>query len=476
MITFIPKPNSLSSIFNTQVFCLGKWGWMYLLLFFAFGKKVEAQVAPSWDYLFIGSGNFDFQENFYPTLNEEERQMIDSLKSLSTSPYIQMIYHHAGKYFLMNSCSLVLYQWQGDDWTPYAGKPVKGATCASFLFFRDNEPYSYSGVGYWQSHGDIFRFTQTGEAELVKTYHPLSDFYGTLRFTTNSGLYSFFGHHFNLRKEGPEGFIWKGYFLDFSDMHWKEMNFELNENFEKVFGVKTFERKLYSISSFESDDFAFTELVNQDTYQAGLIIVDKRTLELRIQSLKNSYFHELIWIQKKGNSLRFFTATKPTISELEISELFQKALPLGNVSLKDDPFWVEILGFHWKEVVGVILMIVALFGFWKLLKPQTAPIAMDQSPDLGKEENQLLSVLRPYSGQIISQEMMDEFLGINSLKNQDLRKVRRSRAIKSVNDFLTKQDHPPAITRVRDAQDKRIIQYKIEVASNQKTKKQLVKV
>ena len=216
------------------------------------------------------------------------------------------------------------------------------------------------------------------------------------------------------------------------------MNFELNENFEKVFGVKSFDRKLYSISSFESDDFAFTELVNQDTYQAGLIIVDKRTLELRIQSLKNSYFHELIWIQKKGNSLRFFTATKPTISELEISELFQKALPLGNVSLKDDPFWVEILGSHWKEVVGVILMIVALFGFWKLLNPQTAPIAMDQSPDLGKEENQLLSVLRPYSGQIISQEMMDEFLGINSLKNQDLRKVRRSRAIKSVNDFLIK--------------------------------------
>jgi hypothetical protein len=473
VIEFIPKPNPLTSIFNTRASYLGKWGWMFLLLFFAFGTKVEAQVAPSWDYLFFASGNYDFQTDFYPTLNEEERQMVDSLKRLSASPYIQMIYQDAGKYFLMNACSLVLYQWQDDDWIPNAGKPVKGATCASILFFRDKEPYSYSGVGFWQSHGDIFHFTQTGEVELVKTHHQPSDFYGTLRFTTNSGLYSFFGHHFNLRKEGPEGFLWKGFFLDFSDMNWKEMDFKLNENFEKVFGVKSFDKKLYSISSFESDDFALTELINQGTHQTGLIIVDKRTLELRIQPLTNSYFHELIWLQKKRNSFRFFTSSKPTITELEIGELFKSALPLGKVTLKATPAWYEKIGSHWKEIAGVITTFFALFGFWKVLNHRTVSPGIDQSPVWNKEENHILLLLLPFSGQVISQEDMDRILEIDTLTNQDLRKVRRSRAIKSINDFLTEQDLPPAITRVRDAQDKRIIQYKIEVTPNQKSYHQL---
>ena len=462
MNSFIPKAILMYSNFNYRFSFFRKLAVSSLLLVFATGGYGIAQVFPSWDYLFIGSRSFDSHRDFFPSLNEEERQMVDSLKRFAEAPYIHLIHQNAGNYFLMNACGMMLYQWQDDEWMPYAGKPVKGANCASFLFFRDNEPYSYSGVGYWQSHGDVFHFTQTGETELVKTHHPLSDFYGTLRFTTTAGLYSFFGHHFNLRTVGPEGFLWKGYFLDFSDMHWKEMDFELNENFEKVFGVKTFDKKLYSISSFESDDFAFTELINQDNYQSGLIIVDKRTLELRIQSLKNSYFHELIWLQKKGNSLRFFTTSKPTISELEISELFQSALPLGKVRLKEDAHWKELVDKYWKELLGLVLISLILLGIGKVALPKQPKNIPDPPSELGKEDNQVLSVLKSYLGQVISQEEMDRIVGIDTIKNQDLRKVRRSRAIKALNDYMIEQHGEPIIQRVRDEQDMRIIRYLIE--------------
>jgi hypothetical protein len=469
--TIIPKPLPPLSIYSRQFSALGKWAGMCMWLFFSFAGNLTAQDAPTWDYLFIGSRSFDSHRDFFPSLNDEERQMVDSLKKFAESPYIQMIYQNAGKYYLMNACNLVLYHWQGDDWMPYAGKPVKGATCGTVLFFRDNEPYSYSGVGFWQSHGDIFHFTQTGEAELVKTHHPLSNFYGTLRFTTNSGLYSFFGHHYNLRTEGPEGFLWKGYFLDFSDMRWKEMDFELNENFEKVFGVKTFDKKLSSLYSFESDDFGVTELRNQLTQQTGLVIVDKRTMELWIQPLNNSYFLDLIWLQKKGNSLRFFTGSKPTITKLEMTELIKTALPLGKVSLKEDQRIKDLIGAYWKEGAGAILMLMVLLVALKILSPRRYPDDSDSSSPVNFEHKHLLHALQHYSGQVIPQEVLDQVLDIGDLKNQDLRKVRRSRAIKALNEHMLERQGKPVIQRIRDEQDMRIIRYRIEnIALTKSTK------
>ncbi|MFC5191120.1 hypothetical protein ACFPIK_05030 [Algoriphagus aquatilis] len=462
MDSFITKTFPLISFTSIRLSSPGKWLGICLLLFFVHKAIEKEKNTPTWDFMLLASGSLNSHQEFFPKVSIEEKQMIDSLSSLGTFTTSHMIYQDAGNYFLMNSCSLSLYQWNGDHWKIYAEKPVRGATCASKVFFRDHEPYSYSGVGFWQSHGDVFHFSKNAEVELVKTYQQPKDFYGTLRFTTESGLYSFFGHSFNLRTDELDGFLWKGYFLDFSNMHWKEIDFELNENFEKVFGVKTFDKNLYSISSFETDDFALTELRNLDTQQTGLLILEKETLKLWIKPNPNSYFLDLNWLQQEGNTLRFFSIAKPSLTELQIDELVKTAFPLGKVSLREDQAWREILNGYWKELVVVISILVVLFGLGKMILPKPHPIPQASLAILNKEENNLVSILRPYSGQVISQEEMDKILGIDSLINQDLRKVRRSRAIKAINDHGLERHGKPMIQRVRDEQDMRIIRYLIE--------------
>ena len=161
--------------------------------------------------------------------------MVEALDQLPFAHTVHMVYKNRGNYFVMNACALSIYSWVGGRWELYAGKDITGATCAAWLFFRGEELYGYTGLGYWQSHGDLFHFRKSGDVDYVKTNNQPEDFFGTMNFTTSDGFYTFFGQQINLRK-GIKDFLWKGFFLDFTDWTWKEVEFELNENFEKVLG------------------------------------------------------------------------------------------------------------------------------------------------------------------------------------------------------------------------------------------------
>jgi hypothetical protein len=64
---------------------------------------------------------------------------------------------------------------------------------------------------------------------------------------------------------------------------------------------------------------------------------------------------------------------------------------------------------------------------------------------------------------------LEEILGVQVIKNQDLRKVRRSRAIKALNDHMMEVLGKPIIQRERDEQDKRVILYRVQEFSKAKT-------
>ena len=164
-------------------------------------------------------------------------------------------------------------------------------------------------------------------------------------------------------------------------------------------------------------------------------------------------------------------STKVFLNEFQIDELVQSALPLGKVSLKVNSDWKELADKYWKELLGLVLISLILLGIGKVALPKQPKNIPDPPSELGKEDNQVLSVLKSYSGQVISQEEMDRIVGIDTIKNQDLRKVRRSRAIKALNDYMIEQHGEPIIQRVRDEQDMRIIRYLIEDTFSSKSTK-----
>ncbi|MCU0400814.1 MAG: hypothetical protein MUE75_07345 [Algoriphagus sp.] len=69
--------------------------------------------------------------------------------------------------------------------------------------------------------------------------------------------------------------------------------------------------------------------------------------------------------------------------------------------------------------------------------------------------------LSTHSGKLISQAQLEVILGVDSVRNQDIRKVRRSRGIQYINAQAEQILGSTIITRVRDASDKRVILYQI---------------
>jgi hypothetical protein len=73
----------------------------------------------------------------------------------------------------------------------------------------------------------------------------------------------------------------------------------------------------------------------------------------------------------------------------------------------------------------------------------------------------MLHDLLQHEGKVITQQELDEILGIHQLKNHELRKVKRARLIKRINTLALHQLGKELILRVRNEEDRRMIAYRI---------------
>jgi hypothetical protein len=461
VIQFIPKPISFSSRYPSSFSFLKNWVWIWLFMFGMCPAGTQAYQTGKWEKLEIFSKSFNEQDSLSLDLTAEDWKMVSALDQLPFPNAIHKIYKNQGSYFLMNDCELAIYTWKEGKWELYAGKDISGASCGAKLFLRGEEFYVHASFGYWQNHGDLFHFRKSGDVDYVKTINQPEDFLGNLNFTTSDGYYSFFLQKLNLRK-GIKDFIWIGFFLDFTEWTWKEVEFELNENFEKVLGRKSFDKSLEISVSFETADYAFIEFKNTETLQVGLFIVDKKTSHLFILPFIANQFGDVKrWVQQDGNQLRFSTFFKTSPSEFQIDELVQSALPLGKISLKKTSSLPDGLAEYGLGIAGFVLVLTILAVFWILLNRKQKPDFLEPSQELNPEIPPSLSRLSKYSGQVISQEIMDELLEIQEQKNPDIRKVNRSRGIRLINDWHEKSFGTSLITRVKDTTDRRVIWYQV---------------
>jgi hypothetical protein len=459
-------PDVVKSIRVDPLPGFGKWLLLSLFLVFSIYTKTLAN-APEKKITIM-----DPQTEWGPyftNLTAVEQQMLDSLKGLVYSNNAQIIYQNRGNYYAINDCSLAVYHWKGDKWILYAGKDMTGANCSSSFFFKGEEIYAFSGMGYWQGQMDLFHFTKAGQVNFVKTVNQPEDFFGTMNFAMEKGYYSFFGNRLNRRK-GIKDFLWKGYFLDFSDWTWKEVEFERNENFEKVLGADSFDDPLIVNAFFETSDYAFIEITNSLTEKVALLIVDRRTSTTYIKPLVNHQFQGFTkWMQQEGNNLRFFNFFKSAPREFNLDELVKTAFPLGGIVLKESTPFSAFEIHPWVLFMGSFLIPAVFFAFWKFYRPRRSPLLDRKSTEWEKSNFSILLRMRHYTQQVITQEEMDTILGIQEQKNPDIRKVSRSRAIKSINEAMESKIGRPIISRVRDKVDKRVILYRIEEFSTVKT-------
>lgn len=380
----------------------------------------------TWDKLTVWEKGKNLTEAEGPNLTEEERQMLEQMKLLPKGNSAHVIYQVNGRYYGFNNCSLEGFEWDGAAWQSITGPSMTGTSCSNYFFYREGQLYSFGGVGYWQNHSDLMQFSEDGRIEFVQTQNQPQNFYGSLTYQTQDGLFSLFGGIWNLR-EGHEEIIWGGYFLDLESKVWKSVSFDLNQNFKEKFGAATFQKGWAMGGAFETADYAGIE-IGTPILKSGWLIFDKKTGQLYLKEFTQSFLVSTLlkWFQVKGNTITVFPEYDLTPIEFDVEKIVATAIPVGRVEVGDrlpsseeEPIQIE-----YTHMLLFLLNLLVILGIaWtiyfqnKKSDPELQPLVKSTS-----EITAWAKKLEPFQGTIISQETMDELLGIQGQKNPDIRK------------------------------------------------------
>ncbi len=425
----------------------------------------NSQVAPSWDKLIVWENGINLPDSEIPLLTNEERKMLAQMKNLPKSNAGHVIYQVEGKYFGYNSCSLEVFEWNGSHWEFFSGSEISGATCSSYLFFWNERLFSLGGIGYWQTHSDLFEFKKGEKVAFTSVYNQPNSFVGILNFKTEKGLYSIFGNVTDFRKKKHQT-VWNGYFLDLESKVWNSVEFDLNENFKAQFGAETFQQNLAIGGVFETKDFAIIE-IGTPILKTGWLIIDKNTSELYVKEFNQSFLDGSVlkWGKINENTITVFPDFYLSPVEFDVDELVATAIPVGKLRIVDLKPEFEDSQFNFEEIDLLLFLLnlcvlVAIGGTIYFQRKQVVPV-LEQKENTSENVIGWAKKLEEFQGLVVSQETIDELLGIQAQRNPDIRKTNRSRAIKSINEAMQSKLGETLITRVRDKEDKRVIHYQI---------------
>ena len=428
-------------------------------------REVVASEGSKWERLLLIPGYFGKGIMDYPDLTPSEKVMIDSLGNL---PYLNktiMVIQEKGEYYCFIRCFLGVYRWDGENWVLYSGGKVTGYNCSSYEFFQGDSLYQFSGRGYWQSNSDLFLFGENRPVEFFRTTNQPADYYGWLKFKTNQGIFSLFGI-IDYDKIQTLHLDPNGYFLDFRDWTWKKAAFEFNDKMKELIGKDLLDQEFKLGGAVETQDYALLEVFFIDKPSLVWLIFDKRTSQIYGVQSSKFFFEKLRWIQSEGNQIQFLTEESFESRTVDLSEQVKSAVLVGRVGVKEGPAFLDYFKEDWLSLlVEAIAVFVGLWLIWRWTMDDNSSRIVVQSelePDFTGQFSHWLKGLSPYFGQLISQAQLEAILGVDNVKNQDLRKVRRSRAIKALNAYMTEHHGKPLILRIRDEQDMRIIRYQIE--------------
>jgi hypothetical protein len=151
-----------------------------------------------------------------------------------------------------------------------------------------------------------------------------------------------------------------------------------------------------------------------------------------------------------------YTLPSGEFKVLDLTQVPQKSTEVGDVPAKEVAefgmlyFWTDFLFFMILAIGLVILKIKQ--SKEKNLESEVQPF----------KRLDLIQLLLPYSGQLLTTETLDELLGIDTQATFDSRRMKRARFIKKINQHYLAQTGRVLIVRDKKPEDKRYVYYKIQ--------------
>lgn len=454
---------------------------VWLSAFTLMGRLVAEEAADWKSIHFIqGYNYFNFSE--LPYLTDQESEMLASLVSVAHTSHHQIILKNQGEYFAFNTCELNHWKWEDRVWKKKTANDISGYNCTPYFFIREQQPFVLSGSGYWQNQTDLFKLNETtGEAEFIRNENPPKNFRGHLNFQVKEGIYTLFGYQFDARID-LYSFEPQGYFYDFSSNTWKKLKVTWKASPKSALKDFKLNQLLDWMAHVETENYALIELHENEAIKSFWLIVDKRDLSIYVKEIPFLQFLDSKWTQTlEEDRVLLLDRNSSKSSEINLQEVVKSSVHLGTISFDQESLWDQFMDTYYPVLFIFPLGLMILGGWWIGWKgKETSPTFLSKEESDPFEVNPVIvhwyNKLKPLSGKLIDQDQMDSIFELSEIKNSDLRKVKRSRAIKAVNDFLLEQDRPPAIIRVRDAQDKRVIRYRIDLVPFSNYNKQSVKI
>jgi len=151
-----------------------------------------------------------------------------------------------------------------------------------------------------------------------------------------------------------------------------------------------------------------------------------------------------------------YTQPSGEFKVLNLTQVPQKSTEVGAVPAKEVAefgilsFWADLLFFM---ILAIGLLILKMKqSKEKNLEPEVQPF----------KRLDLIQLLLPYSGQLLTTENLDQLLGFDSQTTFDSRRMKRARLIKKINQHYLAQTGRVLIIQDKMSDDKRSVTYKIQ--------------
>jgi hypothetical protein len=270
---------------------------------FALGQQSFAEGKMDWNRLYLTHGFHYIKLNELPLLTEKEHEMLKELESIAYPSRHQVVLKDQGIYFAFNTCDLNYWQWNGDVWEKMTDQDVVGYNCTPYFFLQKNTPHVFSGSGYWQNQTDLFVLdAKQRKAVFKSTLDQPKNYRGNLIFKGTNGIYSLFGHRFDVRLDLYTLEL-GGYYLDLSHNKWEKLKFNINASLEQEFEFLDFNQVNHFLSQIETDRYGVMELHSEDVKKTFWVIVDKRTLEVYVKETPFLQLTDSKWTQVIGDTI-----------------------------------------------------------------------------------------------------------------------------------------------------------------------------
>ena len=375
--------------------------------------------------------------------------VLDSLdKVYKKSPYQYIFYALGEKYFVQVRCTFDLYEIQGDKLVNKYLYFNRGYTCGTNTFVRDNTHYMLGGHGFWTNHLDLLSFDDLhGSWELVTTINQPPDYFSARVYQNSKGVFSLLGEEFNQR-HGIDRKNPNGYFLDWKTKQWKEIEIKIEGLDQQLLSEKG---GLYFI---QTKDYAFWASTN-GLRNISWNLIEKETGKIFYFDSKNIDMGIAPYLEIVGNVLTY-PAPSGQLKTLDLDEIRKKSKEVGYIRVK------ETAGFGVNYTWGYLLFFVLVACGWVVVKKVLPKIKPNVTQPKEPKKREPLEVLLPYSGQLLTTEVLDQLLGIDNQTNFDSRRMKRARLINDINEQYLAHAGKELITREKKAEDKRFVYYKIQ--------------